>query len=66
MPDSNVTERRQKAMRMVERFECGESLYINSDDAEECCDLDWLEAMPGGGYALTDDGRRIPREHSRP
>ena len=66
MPDSNVTERRLKALRTVERSEGGETPYINSDDAEECCDLNWLEAMPGGGYALSDDGRRILREHSGP
>ena len=57
------TERQLRALRKIQRAEEGRQTFVNSADAEECEDRGWVEAQPGGGYRLTDQGRRILREY---
>ena len=53
------TEGQLKALHVIDRFEQGESVWLNTPNAEECEDQGWAEAQPGGGYRLTAEGRRI-------
>ncbi len=53
--DKHPTPKQLAALRAAS----GGSSFINREDAEECIVLDWLEAQPGGGYRLTDNGRRV-------
>ena len=55
---SSPTERQLKALRVIERLEQGETVFLNTQDAEECEDQGWAEAQPGGGYRLTAKGRQ--------
>ncbi len=41
------------------RAASADSSFINRADAEACVEHDWLEAQPGGGYRLTENGRRV-------
>ena len=59
---STPTDRQLKALRMIQRMEQGESVILNTQDAEECEDQGWAEALPRGGYSLTAEGRRILEE----
>jgi hypothetical protein len=54
-------ERQCKALRKIQAAETGRPSFVNSGDAETCERLGWVEAQPGGGYCLTEDGRRILR-----
>jgi hypothetical protein len=45
------------------QHETGWSGVINPADAEECEDAGWAVAHPGGGYRLTEAGRRVLEEH---
>ena len=56
------TEAHIKALRQMEKMERGESVVINSQDAEECVSSGWAEAVRGGGYSRTDAGRAILSE----
>ena len=53
------TEGQLKALRVIERLEQGESVMLNTQDANKCEDQNWAEAQPGGGYRLTVKGRLI-------
>jgi hypothetical protein len=57
------TERQLKVLWNIQQAEEGQPMFVNSGDAEECEDLGWVEAQPGGRYRLTDEGRRILREY---
>lgn len=56
------TEGQLKALRNIQRIEEGQQTALNLAHAEECEDFGWAEAQPGGGYRLTNQGRRILRE----
>jgi hypothetical protein len=53
-----MDERLIKTLKKVLILESGRSAVIATNDAEECEDHGWLEAQPGGGYRLTDAGRK--------
>jgi hypothetical protein len=53
------TERQLRALRAIADLEEGRRAVLNVADAEECENLGWAEAQPGGGYALTDAGREV-------
>ncbi len=56
---STPTERQLKALRVIQRNEQGEIVFLIKENAEECEDQGWAEAQPTGGYRLTAEGRRI-------
>ena len=47
------------ALRKIAEMEAGALPHINEANADECENYGWAEAQPGGGYRLTDEGRRI-------
>ena len=57
------TDTQLKALEYIKQAEKGRTIFVSSGDAEECEDLGWVEAQPGGGYRLTDEGQRILREY---
>ena len=59
--DQRPTPKQLKALR-----DAAAGSWINTADAEECVDRGWLEAQPGGGYALTESGRRELRRADAP
>ena len=52
------TEGQLKALGVIERLEQGETVFLNTQDADQCEDRGWAEAQPGGGYRLTANGRQ--------
>ena len=46
-------------MGKIAEMEAGAQPIYNPADAEECENYGWAEAQPGGGYKLTDKGRKI-------
>jgi hypothetical protein len=59
-----IIENLVRALRNVEKLERGESAAINPQDCEECVEKGWLEPLPGGGYALTNEGRKTLANHA--
>jgi len=57
------TARQLKALQAAKELEEGRSVHINLGDAEECCDLRWMQAY-NGGYLLTEVGRAVLRRHT--
>jgi hypothetical protein len=57
------TEGQFKALNNIQRIEEGQQTALNVGHAEECENFGWVEAQPGSGYRLTDQGRRILREY---
>jgi hypothetical protein len=57
------TEGQLKALKNIQRIEEGQQKGLNLGHAEECEDFGWVEAQPGGGYPLTDQGWRILSEY---
>lgn len=51
------TESQYKALWSVHKIEQGASAYINSTDAEECVNRDWLEPVGKNSWQLTPAGR---------
>jgi hypothetical protein len=60
--DPRPTQKQLAALRAISQVETGESCVVNRGDAEECEDQGWAEAQPGGGYKLTEQGRRVLAE----
>ena len=53
------TPKQIKVLRQIENQDKLGSVVINNLDAKECADEWWLQELPGGGYALTDEGRKV-------
>ena len=47
------------ALRAVEKAQSGAQAVINTGYIEECCDFEWAEPIPSGGYRLTEQGRAV-------
>ena len=58
-----VNERMLELLRKLGTQESGFDVFIDLADAEEAEDCGWVQAQPGGGYLLTDAGRKILAEN---
>ena len=58
-------ERLIKTLRNIQDLENGKSQVINTGDAEACEYRGWAEAQPGGGWRLTEKGRRVLERANR-
>lgn len=51
------------ALSAARDYEMGKTVNMNLNDAEECCDHGWLQAM-STGYFLTPAGRDVLASHT--
>lgn len=63
MSNGRPTDRHLRALQAMQCHERGRPGVINLYDAEECEERGWAEAQPGGGYRLTEAGRRLLAGH---
>jgi len=53
------TEKQLQFLRSLLNRSEGKDVWVNTQDADQCEELGWVERLPTGSWALTEFGKKL-------